>query len=140
MAWFTTGDIDAMIGTAVRTKVAPSTASFNAAEGRARRKVRSVYLSRGYSISDSSPTELSKDLAKAQWVLDRYGLQKGLVVPQFIADQINMLEMVMSGDLPDPDATVNTRDGIGGSEFTDTSTSSDTSSPPVFNRLAMRRW
>jgi hypothetical protein len=140
MAWFTTGDIDAIIGTTTRTKVSPNTADFNAAEGRARRKVRSVYLSRGYSVSDAAPTELAKDLAKAQWVMDRYGLRKGLVIPQAIQDQINMLNMVLSGELPDPDASVETRDGIGGSKWTDTSTQSASGSPAVFSRGSMRRW
>lgn len=145
MAWFTAGDINALLGpsaTAIRTKVAPTTASFVDAEGRARRKVRAAYQMAGYTTSDTTATALQKDLAMAQWVLERYGVARGLAVPPSIADLINMLNLVRSGELPDPDATPSTRDGIGGSEFTDSSqTSASTAARPArLDRSELNRW
>lgn len=140
MAWLTRDDINYAIGTAVALKVAPTTASFDAAETRARMKVRAAYLYAGYSLDNEHPTELAKHLAIGQWVLDRYGLQKGLVVPDAIADYINMLELVRRGELPDPDATVNTRDGIGGVKFSSTSQLMADGKPPRFSRDELRGW
>ncbi len=142
MAWFTRGDVDNVIGTALRAKVcAPqptgsySTAMFIAAEGRARRKVRAAYLMAGYATNDSTPTAMQKDHAIAQWILERYGVNVGLEVPESIRDLISMLELVRTGELPGPDATPSTLEGIGGSQFSDaTDTGATGSRPSVWDR------
>lgn len=144
MAWFTSGDIDRFIGpssTAIRAKIV-TTAGFTAAEGRARRKVKAAYLMAGYDSNDTTPTDLQKDLAMAQWLLERYGVSKGLEMPASVRDLLNMLNMVRTGELPDPDATPSTRAGIGGSEFSDSSqTSVSTAARPArFDRNELKGW
>lgn len=142
MAWFTVADgyIDNAITTAVRQKVAPTTASFNDAELLARKRVQAAYLHSGYSLDNDSPTDLAKSIAKALWIIERYGSHAGMSVPQQWLDVASILNGIWSGEYPDPDSDPNTRDGIGGVKFSSTSETSTSGRPSRLSRSELDTW
>lgn len=142
MAWFTAGDgyVDQAIGTAVRRKVAPTTASFSNAEARVRAKVKAAYLHSGYSLSDTSPTDLAKSIALALWIKDRYGKQVGMVVDEDTLETASLLNGIWEGTFPDPDADPDTQDAIGGSKFSSTSETATSGRPARMSRSELDSW
>lgn len=116
MAYLTREFVRQAIGTAVADKVAVTTSDFSNYEQMARTKVRTAGKMAGYSLpnTDTGTSQQLRDLALGQFVLLGYGLKKGLEVGAFIADQINLLEMVRSGAAPLLDYTPNVAHAIGG--------------------------
>lgn len=114
MPWFTTQDVDDVVGRDVRQKICPDDRRFDVAEQKARISVRAAYQFAGYTLDDDNPTAMAKDIAVAYMIWERYGVEKGLDVPANILELVNRLEMVRRGTLPDPDATPDSRGGIGG--------------------------
>jgi hypothetical protein len=142
MAYLSTTYVDNAIGTAVRLKVAPTTASFNQFEAMARMKVRAAGAMAGYSLpnTDAGTSSQLQALALGQFVLLSFGTRKGLTISPFIADQINMLEMVRSGDMPLLDYTPNVRDAIGGVQFTSVDEDDPDGRPQRFSRSELKEW
>lgn len=140
MAWFTAGDIDDAIGRSVREAVAETPKVIAAAEERARKRVQAAYLHSGYTISDTAPSALAKSIAIALWITERYGASAGMSIPDNWRDMALILNGIWSGEYPDPDATVDTVGGIGGSRFSSTSETSTGGRPQRFNRSELKSW
>ncbi len=119
MAFIDTAYVGNAIGTAVRDRVAPTSAAFDQYEAQARDIVKAAASIAGYALSDTTTSERVKLLTLGQWVVLAYGLQKGLEIPPSIQTAINMLELVRVGELP-LDGVPTTKDAIGGVKFSDT--------------------
>jgi hypothetical protein len=142
MAYLTTTYVDNAIGTAPRLKVAPNTAVFNQFEVMARMKVRAAAAMVGYTLgnTDIGTSQQLAALALGQWVLLAFGARKGLTIQPFIADQINMLEMVRTGAMPLLDYVPETRDAIGGVKATSTDEDDPDGRPQRFSRSELEDW
>lgn len=113
MAILTSGYVDLMIGTAVRTALAPSSEVFAAHEAAARALVASAARPAGYTVGTASEDELIKLATLGQWYILAGGLRKGIEPPAAVKQAIDILTSIRKGELP-PALSPSPRDGIGG--------------------------
>lgn len=138
MAFIDTTYVDNAIGTATRLALAPTTAAFTQYEGQARAKVRSAAAVSGYSLGTASSNDFVRLLTLGQWYFFAGGLRKGLEIPPALAESIDMLEAVRSGEMPIPGLDPSSRDGVSGVKFS--ATTGTSGRVQYFSRSAMKTW
>lgn len=121
MAIITAGYVNLAIGTSTRLALAPSTSAFNQYEVQARVTVQSKAAVAGYSIATNDTNDFVQQLVLGQWYVKALGWRKGMALPPLVAEAVNDLILVSTGDLPIPGKTPNTRDAIGGVKFSNAS-------------------
>ena len=118
MAFIDTDYVDNAVGSAVRSKVAPTSAEFDQFEAQARDIVKAAAEIAGISLGDTTTSERVKFVTLGQWIILAYGLQKGLTLHPSINVAVNMLRAVEEGRLSL--GSPSTRDGTGGVKFSST--------------------
>lgn len=143
MAFIDTDYVDNAIGSDVRSNVAPDSNAFDQFEAMARAKVKAACAFAGYELGDTTTNDMVKMLTLGQWVWIAYGARKGLEVPGAILDSLRLLDGVRQGEVPIPGLTPSSRDGVGGTKFSTTSTnvaSSVDTRPRMFGRKQLKTW
>jgi hypothetical protein len=142
--WITTTFVDLQVGTAFRSALAPSTASFNQYELSARSFVESVlqyagYASPGTALTDGTiATAFLRKLTVAQWCREASAYRPGIEFPKAIADDLALLQSVYDKRLPVPGSTP-TSDGGYGATLTSPTTGPN-ARPQVFAPSKMTGW
>lgn len=143
MAIITAGYVDRAIGTSTRIALVGTAAGTGSAFAQFEAQARSVVAAKaqikGYSIGTSSTNDFVRLLVLGQWYFFAGGMRKGLEVPPAIADAINKLDEVSRDEnaLPIPGLSPSTDDGIGGVQFSASTTGARSQR---FSRSKLSQW
>jgi len=144
-SYLDTDDFDALVGGRTRLVLFDDSAAedgtgysstlFDRAAQLASIRARAAMENAGYSPGDSTTEDGVTIVALAALISFAFG-RKGLSVPEatqtILAD---LLEGVRVGDVPIPNLSPSSADGVGGIKSTDRSTTSTTGRPPIFKDL-----
>jgi hypothetical protein len=114
--------------------------AFDQAVLTASERVKAAGLAAGYSLGDTTTSELVKEATFGQFLVIMYGRQERTPTYQF-RSYIDLCEAIRSGLVPIPGATPDTTDAVGGVEFTSSDANDSTgigtgdTRVPVFKTL-----
>lgn len=103
-------------------------------------RVKSAGEAAGYSLGDTTTSEIVKEATLGQFLLLMYG-RKDRSPPKIYQSYVDMCEAIRLGVIPIPDATPEAIEAVGGVEFTSSDAEDATgiatgdTRPPVFKTL-----
>lgn len=137
--YLSVADVDAAIGSTRRQNLFATetgtylTADYTRVVQYSSALVKAAAQNAGYSLGDTTTDDVVVTASLGQFLKMAYG-RKGGEVPDQWDSAVALLEAIRTGAVPIPSLTPSTRDGSGGSVFTESSTSITNSSRQIFSR------